>query len=151
MQYPLFTMSLSHTVCAPPPCRDINLQRLHRWRWWMCCKGMRSETKRRSGFGGRVESNILLSVAVFGDRRKSTHAALWSRLDSSQRQIHTPNTHTHTHTRAHARTRTHTHTHAHTHTRTHYCWAFGKRFAQVKWVKFCCVQYHWHWGAGKRA
>jgi len=100
MQYPLFTVSLSHTVCPPlPPRRGINLH----WRW-MCCKG-EGKTTRRSGW---IESNILLSVAVFGDRRKSTHAVLWSRLDSSQRQIRTP----------HTRTLTHIHTHIHTHTHT---------------------------------
>lgn len=87
MQYLLFTMSLSHTVW--PLLVSINLL-LHWWRRWMR-KG--EEQNEATGFGSRVESNILLSVAVFGDRRKSTHAVLWSRLDSSQKQIRT---HAHT-------------------------------------------------------
>lgn len=97
----------------------------------------------------------IISVADFGDRRKSKHAVLWSQLDSSQTfsltqtqnvtktHVHT-RTHKHKHTRTHAPiTHTHTYTHARTITRTltHSCRTFGKRFAQVKWVKFSCVRY----------
>lgn len=74
--------------------------------------------KRRTTFW--VESNILLSVVVFGDRGKST-LALLSESSGPEPEDEDPRGSTRAHTRS--------------------CvGAFGKRFAQVKWVKFGCVR-----------
>jgi len=96
MQYPLFTMSLSHTVC-PYPCtsrRGINLNWRCRWWWWwwVCCKG-EGKTTRRSVVGlNRIEY-----IIISGGFWRSTKIDACSSLESAGLEPEAdPHTHTHT-------------------------------------------------------
>jgi len=67
---------------------------------------MRERVKGTSGvsISVLVESNILLSVEVFGDLRKSTHAVLWSLLWTRARRQRSTCRNTRAHTRTHIHT-----------------------------------------------
>lgn len=99
------------------------------------CVRTRSKTKRRDSVVGsnRIYYYQWRFLAIAENRRMQFSGIGWTRARSRS---------------AHTRTHAHKQIRAHAHTTV---WAFGKRFAQVKWVKFCYVRYHWRSGAGKRA